>query len=269
MSQSDDFDRLIETSLKSFDASISLTVSTIAFLNLAITLRPRVGKVLNWEAIDDANRDLVNQFLGCRESDMHKPAYGFIALAYGAFEELSLAVLEKTVIWISACKPYRELDQQLVLENIFRTGRLLTMVKNSRSDISISHCELGANLSLCIDGAIDYRLNADAFRFDAGTLDIDNLDRLANRVGVKLDWDNLGRSKNLEKFYGMTGVRKISKMACSDWDKFVFDRNIVAHTGGEELSIDLSELERRITFLGIFGGLFVDILRSGLFQKYG
>lgn len=269
MSASTDFEERILPACKSFDASLSSIRNTLSFLKLSERLRPRLGSYLRWDTLDPNSRSLLEEFMNSPKDDNNRPAYGFIVVGYGAFEELVLNITEAAAAWISSYKKYEELDEQIKTENIYRTGRLLSMIKNLRTDIAIDHKELGSNLGKCYEPSSSYNFNSTAFRYEAGVLDIENLEKLTKRVGIKINWDRVGAIPAIKDYFSENSVRRVAKHACLEWNSYTQLRSRIAHTGGEELSLEFDEIDRKIQFLVRFGEAFKTVYSNEICAKYG
>ena len=252
-----------------FDVQLSDALAALAFLDTAESLRPRLGAVIDWTRADQGHRDLLNEFLGQGSPDKVRAAIGIIVLGYGAFEELLLTIVEKCATSIAEETEFSDLTREFRDEHVYRTGRLLVSHKKKREGVTVIPDQLGRNLGICIDGAEQYSLNTLAFRFEAGVLHCDNIEKLISRLGVDLKWDDVGRSIDLQHFLGEKGVRRCGKEACQRWDSLVSTRNVVSHRGGDTLAISMDELISAVNFCRLFGHAVADAITTTISSKYG
>lgn len=149
-------------------------------------------------------------------------------------------------------------------ENLFRTGRALATVKAPAGYPAFDFDLLCKNIGECVPGSNAFSLNAVAFGSDVGTPSADRLEDVLGRAGIRLNWDAIGRTPGMKDLLAVRTVRDAAKEAKNFLKWFSRVRNEAAHSGSGGTSVTDSELEKSISYFGLFAESLTDQVEAQL-----
>jgi len=206
--------------------------------------------MLHWQNMDAEARSLVKAFMkqqGVQESLLYQ---GMVVVLAGAFEEFVRRLLHDSVVALASSTPnYDELDAALKAQNVYRTGIALTTVFEPPDHLDINYEVLCRNIGTCTKGSSQHLLNAQAFTIFLATISPKNLTDALKRIGLKLNWDDIGRAAGMQTVLQTTKTRETSEATQHFLAEFAKKRNKIAHGGGGTIVIVAEDVEQ---FLDVF-----------------
>lgn len=260
----------LQGTTKTFEATMDNLSSTLEFLQVAEKVRPRIGGIVNWTAADPEVSALVRQYMGKRDTYSNYAHGPLIVIAYGTFEQFLRRFVEVCVSTLGAVVPsIDQFSSDFCREHIYRTGRAIASVKHPKSYLSFEHEVLGMNLGACRSGEHDYTLNASAIAAEIGPLTKENIDNYIQRLGIKINWDDVGRRKPIQSIVQENDVRKSTKAAIALLERIVFVRNGLAHTGSVAGGLTTAEAAQYLEFIKIVALAIGTVSSQRLVRQYG
>ncbi len=253
--------------LREFAASLEDVRSSIAFVRAATRLRPRLGRLIVWDAAVGDAQTLVTDFIGQRLADPATLYRGLLVIISGAFEQLVSRLVRDAVAQISArVGSYDALPDALKDQHIYRTGQAFLTIKHPVDHISIDYGIFSKNIGTCQPGAKQFTLNAEAFTTTMKSVTPTHLGDVLKRIGFDLKWDDLGRVTAMQRHFGKTRTRETADQIQTELASFARQRNRIAHTGSSGVALSDGDLENVANFLQIFVSnlavLLVDYVRK-------
>jgi translation initiation factor 1 (eIF-1/SUI1) len=251
--------------VKEFNLALDELEANLAFLRTSTKLRPRLNGLLNWQAIQGEAKSLVADFLNQKSLELSAQYRGMLVVLSGAFEHLVRRIIHEAVLTINtSVKNYDELSEKVRVQNIFRTGRALTTIREPPEHMTVDYNNLAKRLATCLAGADSFTLNAEAFTLFISTVSPRHLLDVCDSVGITVVWDDFGREKKFESMFATKGVRATGKAVADQLEKFTKLRNRFAHAGAGGVVLTDGDLESFIQFFRIFGTTLCQLVAAKL-----
>ena len=239
--------------LDEFGAELADAQDALTFATTASSIRPRLGAMLNWAAMDASSGELARRFMGLRESPLPGIARGLYINVAASYENFVRRLVRAGAELVAGkAHAFDDLEETLKHHNIYWTGRVFENVFRGRPHIKLDHYRLSADIGTCIPGSQKFRINAEAFAIDVTTPTAEALDRILQRIGVAEYWDDIGRDKGVQRSLGAEGVREAHRLAKEFLNSFVERRNLIVHVGGGASAIVESDVREAIDFFRTF-----------------
>ena len=113
-----------------------------------------------------------------------------------------------------------------------------------------------------LPGADNSALNADAFTIYISTLSPKHLVDTLRRIGVSLNWDDIGRLPDVRRVLEKRDTRETAKAAEQCLRDFVQKRNRIAHCGSGGLVVTDGDIEQLIKFFRVFSRSLAGIVEA-------
>lgn len=255
--------------VRTFEATIDGLISTLGFVDTSERLRPRVGGVLNRDAMDAELRSLVDDYISRSDSYSSQIHPALIVVAYGSFEQYLRRFVEVVVSTI--CKEVNSVDNlpdAFHEEHIFRTGKALASIRDPRDHIKYDYVDIAKNLGSCVAGESGYSLNHIVFGVDIGALNQVSIDNLLKRVGGGINWDDIARRRAIKDIVGEEGVRRCKKGTIALLQEIASVRNSIAHTGTPSKTLSTTDTVRYLEFIKCIAEGITTLSIAALVRKY-
>ncbi len=238
--------------LDELNARISELRADLTFVALATQLRPRIGDVIQWQAVGDV-LELARQFMNAK-SVRPEGVYGpLLVRLLAAFERyLRMLITQSVDHRASAVETYDELPESLSNRNLVLTGRILAAIDSPREHLTLDIESLITNLASCKRGSRSFRLNAQAFSATVTGASPVVIERALENVNVADWWDGVGANTNLAQLLGTKGARATGGRAYERLKELWRWRNHLAHGGDEEIALSELQLREAIDFVACF-----------------
>lgn len=82
-------------------AKLSEVEATVALMSASITMRPRLGGMLNWDSMRDYEKGLAREFIQLRDASLPTTLKSLLVVCYGSFEHFVRELVEKAVFAVS------------------------------------------------------------------------------------------------------------------------------------------------------------------------
>ncbi len=254
-----------DAGLKEFGLALDELAEDLEFLRLSSRLRPRLGALLNWQAVDGDAAQLAKGFMNLKTVELSPLYRGMIAVLSGTFEQLVRRVVQEAVLQINNdVDVFDKLPDGIKVHNLFFSGRALCAVREPPDHVTIDHYLLVRSLATCTPGAQKFVLNADAFAMFITNLTPSHLGDICHSIGVSLNWDYFGKVNAFEKLFGSKGARSLGKMVSDRLADIVKLRNRIAHTGAGGVTVSEEDVASHIAFLRILGLSFSAFIEAEL-----
>lgn len=239
--------------VKEFNLALDELELNLAFLRASTKLRPRLRGFLNWQAIHGEAKVLITQFLNQKSVELSAQYRGMIVVLSGTFEHFVRRVIHEAVVAINrSVKNYDHLPEKMRMQNVLRTGRALTTIREPPDHILVDYHTLAKQLTTCVAGAETFTLNADAFTLFISSVSPRHLIDVCDSIGITMNWDDFGREERFETMLATRGVRATGKAVAEHLDNFIKLRNRFAHTGAGGVIVTDGEVENYIQFFRLF-----------------
>lgn len=255
---------------KELDAHLAEVETTAQLVSSAVVLRPRLGKMLNWELLGNYERRLANDFIKHHDGTIGTILVSLFVICYGLLENFIIELVERTILAInSECNDIEKIPRGIRDENILRTGQVLQTVNKEKSKPEYDFVELAQALGSCREKSSNFSLNATCFSFAHGVVSPYNIDKLLSRVGVILNWDKFGANVEIQSVLGNKRTRDCAKSLRSEVETLVRIRNDIAHTGKLDIDVGMNELLKYTKLLPPFCDVLVDEVGKQIDKSVG
>lgn len=257
-----------ENTLEEFDAALDDLDVSLGFADASTKLRPRLAEFLNYAVITPEANALVDRFFKHTTAEPTPFYRGIVIILGGAFEQFVRGLLSDAVLAARrSVKNYDALGEHIKKENMRRSGQALGSVFEPLDYFDFDYYELCKNLGTCIPGSEDFTLNAGVFSIQVSKLTPEQLTKAIARIGVNLNWDEVGGDVGLQKLLGGTAPRETANDIQNYLSEFIKKRNRLAHTGSGGLTFTSEEVEEFLTFFRLLGKRLVQVLEKQLRQS--
>jgi hypothetical protein len=236
----------------------------LTFVALATQLRPRIGAVVQWQAVGEV-LELVKQFMRAKSS-RPEGVYGpLLVRLLAAFERyLRLLIVQSVEQRASGASTYDELSETLSQRNLILTGRILASIDAPRDHLTLDIESLISNLASCKRGSGSFRLNAQAFSATVTGASPSVIEKALQYVDVSDWWDGVGASATLAKHLQTKGARATGDRAYERLKELWRWRNHLAHGGDEEVVLTEAQLLEAIDFVDSFSAALDVVVKKRL-----
>jgi hypothetical protein len=229
------------------------------FMDDSNRIRPRLGGLVNWNNIDQDARNKVTSFIDQRDIRMEIFFHSLYVIVHASLELFTRELMEKSVIALNQSElAYSDIPESIQHEHIYHTGLVLQTIKKPLDHYTFDYDQLSKNLGSCFSDSKSCTLNSESFSFNIGTLTPINIERLFDRICIKIDWDLFGRNINMKKIFGVTSTRKCAKSIQEALKTMVRKRNRIVHTGGATLEVGRVELQQQLQFVPVFAEILIE-----------
>lgn len=223
------------------------------FVSTAAALRPRLGRVLNWdEQLGQQELALARGFMDAKDV-RYAIIYAalFVAIS-AAFERFCRQLIEAALRAKVQGVTYDEIEGTLGTQNRKLTGRILSAIDSPRDHLSFNYDDLVSNLASCRSDTASFQLNEAVFSamVTGGAPGI--LERALRNIDVENWWDDVGADPELQKVLGTRKSRETSNHAERRLAELSRWRNLIAHAGDESLEISTAEFDDAVAFIRAF-----------------
>lgn len=254
-----------ENPLKEFAAALDDLSNSLAFSQASSRLRPRLSGFLNWAAMSPEAKGLVDRYLKHTSTEPTPFYRGVVIILGGAFEHFVRNLLHEAVVNVrQSVTSYDALGDHIKKENMRRTGQALGSIFEPLDHFDFDYYELCKNLGTCVPGNEEFTLNAEVFSIYVSNMSPEHLVGALSRLGVDLNWDELGGDAGLQQLFGGTGVRETANEIQGYLGEFIKKRNKLAHTGGGGMIFTSEEVEEFLTFFRLFSKRLAQVLQKRL-----
>lgn len=246
--------------LQELQSQIETLRADVEFIRLASQLRPRIGRVLQWQAQGEEIA-LARQFMNSRQSSA-EAVYGPLLVRLLASLERYMRSTIAQIVDRKAANSigYDTLDGALGHRNLVLTGRLLSALDAPRDYLTFNVEELIQNLASCTRGARKFKLNSVAFSSALGGVSPSFLERAFDNLDISGWWDRIGADARIAELLGTKGPRATGDRAKARLKELARRRNQIAHGGDGEIVVSESEIADAIEFVGAFSAIFDTIV---------
>ena len=250
--------------LDELNARIAELSADLTFVALATQLRPRIGAVVQWQAVGEI-LELVKQFINAKSS-RPEGVYGpLLVRLLAAFERyLRLLITQSVELRASAATSFDELPEAMSQRNVALTGRILAAIDSPRDHLTLDIEALVSNLATCKRGSASFRLNAQAFAAAITGASPVVIDKALQSVDVSGCWDGVGGNASLAKLLQTKGARATGERARERLKELWRWRNHLAHGGDEEIALTELQLREAIDFVHSFSAALDSVVDKRL-----
>lgn len=256
---------ILTNALKEFELGLDELVSNLEFIRTASRLRPRLKDMLNWGIMDGDAKKLAGSFMSQRAAEESLLYRGMLVSLAGAFEHFVRRVVRDGVLAINGTGlNYDTLDEGIKKQNIYRTGVAFGTIQEPLDYLELDYESLAKNIGTCLVGSKQAVLNADAFTIFLSIISPDNLVKALERIGVKLQWDDLGKVPSMRATLDKRDSRETAKAIQDFLKRFGQTRNKIAHAGSGGVVVTESDFEQLLLFFRNFARGLVPVVENQL-----
>jgi HEPN superfamily RiboL-PSP-like protein len=237
----------------------------LGFLRLSSKLRPRLNGLLNWSAVQGDAKLLVTDFLKQKSVELGAQYRGMLVVLSGAFEQFVRRVVQDAVQTINtSAKGFDSLPENLKMQNVYRSGRALSTVREPLDHIIVDYQSLARSLATCVPGAREFTLNAEAFSLFISSVTPTHLADICRWIGITLEWDDFGRVNEFEVMLGTKGARATGKAVSEELARFIKLRNRIAHAGTGGVAVTDNDVDGFLRFFRVFASKLASVVGDKL-----
>ena len=256
-------DKILEPAVGEFNLTLDELETSLRFARAAIRLRPRLNEMIAWNGLGVEAKAIAQEFMKQRAIVDTFFYRGMLVVLSGAFEQLIRRIVRDTVAAINVLTRNHDLiPENIRLQNIYRTGQALATIFEPPDHLLLNYQALCKNIGTCLPGVDNSALNADAFTIYISTLSPKHLVDTLRRIGVNLDWDDIGRLPDIRRVLEKRDTRETAKAAEQYLRDFVQKRNRIAHCGSGGLVVTDGDIERLIEFFRVFSRSLAGIVEA-------
>lgn len=258
-------DNFGSAAVKEFHLALDELEANLAFLQASSKLRPRLNGFLNWQVIQGDAKALVTEFLNQKSVELSAQYRGMLVVLSGALEQFVRRVIHEAVMTINSnAKNYDHLSEKLRTQNVFRTGRALTTIREPPDHVVVDYHGLAKQLATCVAGASTFTLNPEAFTLFISAVSPRHLTDVCDSIGVTINWDDFGREQKFEALLATKGVRATGKAVADKLETFIRLRHKFAHAGAGGVVVTDGDVESFTRFFRIFGSTVAQLIEAGV-----
>ncbi len=251
--------------LQEFESSLSQVESNLVFIESAQWLRPRLGKIINWNTLDPESKSRCQAFMRLTDVQVEISYRSLLISVTGSFEQFIRRLVRDAVLQINQSAPrFEDINAALILQNRLRTGDALSTIAEPPDHMELDYEALCTNLGTCVIGREPVVLNFEAFSYFVTTLTPTKLEQILKRIGFVLDWDDVGRDRSMQEILGTTGVRQSATAAVVKLKSVIKDRNLIAHTSNSGKIFEFRDVMSTKSFLGRLGLVLSNLVAAKL-----
>jgi hypothetical protein len=255
----------LANALKEFELAIDDLASNFEFVRAAARLRPRLADMLYWNNMDGEAKTLATTFLRQGAAEASLLYRGLVISLAGAFEHFVRRILRDSISAVNKAQPlYDALDDTLKKQNLYRTGIALQTIFEPPDYLDLDYELLAKNVGTCFVGSNQPVLNAEAFAIFLSIISPDKLVDAFGRIGVKLQWDALGKVAAVRGVLEKKDTRETAKALQEFLKRFGQTRNKIAHTGSSGIVVTEADFDQLLEFFRTFGRALTSVLEAEL-----
>jgi hypothetical protein len=261
-------DGILINALREFELALDELAGNLEFVRVAKQLRPRLGGMLDWGRLDGEARNLATSFMKQRTVEESLLYRGLVVSLAGAFEQFIRRVLRDSISAINgSAQHYDHLREEIRRQNTFRTGIALQSIFEPPDYLDLDYELLAKNIGTCFTGSRQVVLNADAFTIFVSIISPDKLAEALKHIGIKMNWDDLGRIDAMREVLERHDTRETAKALQESLKRFGRIRNKVAHSGSGGVVVTETDLEQLLRFFRTFASSLTSIVDAELAES--
>ena len=242
----------LDNTLKAFGARLDEITLHQEFIAGSLKIGRDAARFWDYAALAKAGeiKTLVDGHrTGCRQV-RPEDLWGALSVQlFAAVEWFVGQILVKYVHQVSdSVESFDKLPEPVARNHVTLIGKALSKVYEAPTHERIDVDQVFRTLSGCVNGSKTFELNDYVFAFYLPNIDSNSLAKCFLRIGLKLDWDEVGKNTDLQQLFGETSTRKTGKASSKFLDKCANERNAVAHRGDGSATIQLEDLSKQLTF---------------------
>jgi hypothetical protein len=231
----------------------------LEFIGSSFKVYSKSGSILKLVAQDPELRELL---VGFRQRDLSEPTLLYQTLyvqVWSAFEGFVRKMVSAYLDTFLASKSdFDSLEKYgLGRRNLEYTGRALQFIRQTRPRFAFDFFTLARNVSTSTPGSSKVILNSDVFSLLLSGPSAEGLKDALERIGLELNWDDLGRMDSVQKSLRSKGTRETAKQVESFLREAARRRNSIVHKADTSEVISAAGLSEGIS---IFRALAIGLL---------
>lgn len=246
---------MFENLNKSIEASFNELGECARFMDLSEFIQPRLGKVIDRTAVSwgtDLQRKL-DTFLKLNPPQNVVICNSLFVVLHATFESFVRQLIEEAARILDAKAQKRsQMDERIIKNQMAHGGRILSSVYQPNDYLTIDFNDLCKTIGTMHSDSEKVKLDPVIFSFNAGSMSVENISRLFDRIQVSINWDDFGKDTILIQLLDTNGTRDVTKEVKDFVESMVKDRNVIAHTEPIVTRIDSALLEKRNQFIVAF-----------------
>lgn len=242
----------LDNTLKAFGARLDEIAAHQEFIAGSLKIGREAARYWDYAALAHAGeiKALVDcHKKGCSQVRLEDLCGALSVQLFAAIEWFIGQVLVKSVLQVSySVESFEQLPEAVSRNHIKLIGKALSKVYESPLHERIDVDQVFRRLSGCVKGSKTFEMNDFVFAFYLPNIDSNSLAKCFLRIGLKFDWDKVGKNTDLQQFFGETSNRKTGKKIIAFLNQCAKDRNAVAHRGDGSATIQFDDLTKQLTF---------------------
>jgi len=228
-----------DASLATLLASISEAQDILGFIRDSFRVQTALQKAIDWQGEQTYEKRLATEFIKRELPPLQVIRNGLYVIMVAAFEQfLRETIIVIVNIRVSTAKRFGDLGDSFIKRHMDYSGRLLSMVHRPPAHLGLNYYDICQRLGTCQQESIDFKVNEVAFSNVKGITELNNFLEHVSDLGVKIQWDDLGRTERLQGLFHTKRTCDASKELASAFVKITEKRNRIAHSGNTVSDVD-------------------------------
>lgn len=243
------------TALSTYEAFLDELLEVMGFVSDAVALRTRIRAAV----VPDLAKTLQPQLdsFAARRPLEERVWQAFLVSAHGGFEQFLAGLVDDVCVQInnSRLSPV-ELEKRfpsIIRKYLRASGGALTSVFSPRGHWKLDFERISSSIGTTVQTSDVTTIEGRVFIVEARSLSAEELVRQFDVLGIRVDWDNIGRLPEMQAVLGVSGTRATAKAIKERLGELTELRNSHAHSQGA-LSISMQDLDSAIRFYRALSG---------------
>jgi hypothetical protein len=254
---------------KAVEADFADIAATLNFSSAAFKVFAKSGNILALVAADREARTTLVEFRNATLTELTLLYRALYVQAWSTFEafirNLIVAYLEE---FTARKTDYATLEKfGLTARNLEHTGKALRYIRENTPKLTLDFFLLAKNAATSIPGSTKVILNSSAFPLFLNSPSPDGLLDSLDRIGMKFDWDDLGRLDRVQKSLKTRGTRETSKQIESFLKDTVRRRNNIVHRTAVQEGVGETDVSDVIRILSSFAIGLLELAKADCDEK--
>lgn len=215
-----------------FETELAEVDRTLDYLNVSIRVRATLGRWVDWDKLPKHEKEMFRKFIKLKDFNQKATINGLHIVMVAAFEEYLRSTLREAIAKkTKEASKFSELGERAANRNFRVAGRALARPEDRPDYLHIDIYEIARRLGTCQPNSKNFELNEEILSDLPAITKLEEFLSCIEEFGFDLKWDQIGRSKEVQRQLGTRGTRESVKAVKQELIEAVKTRNRIAHTG--------------------------------------
>lgn len=251
------------TTLLVFYDEVRLIINNIEYSR---SIKSIINDTTRWEGLSNGQKDVISKFFKLEPAPYRTLANALFVTVIAGFEDFLRNLLAGI---IKEIEQKEKIPETIVNKNIQLSGVALSQFYSPPSHIKLNYAHITKNLATCFSKDSKPKLNEEIAGFLKNILDLDNVFLLLKDCEIDLTWDDFFKQPELRTILRTTKARETGKQLQKQINKYIDDRNRIAHTGLSSSEITVNMVDEAMNLFAYVGEFIVTQCQTCLSSKKG